>query len=260
MKKSVIDIVQDMLNDTDGDEVNSIDDTAEATQAAYILRSTFENIVVGSTIDYYRRGIQFDGLSDTDFPNYLKLPENIQQVEFIQYDKSKDNDKVQFQDVQYLYPDEFLARQNNLDSSRDNVIAVRDFGGLTYLVQTDKAPDCWTSFDDKHIVFDSFNTDVEDTVHKNRTQGIAYISPVFELRDDYIPDMPADMFPYLISEAKACFSSKIRQARSEDDAKWSTLHRRRMSRKNWQAHGGIRTCNYGRPSGGIGKRKNPYFG
>ena len=257
MKKSLIDIVQDMLSDTDGDEVNSIDDTTEATQAAYIVRSTFENIVVGSTIDYYRRGIQFDGMGDTEYPNYLKLPENIQQLEFIQYNKTTD-DRVRFENLTYLYPDEFLARQNSLDSTSDTVQEVRDFGGVTYLIQNNKAPDFWTSFDDSHIVFDSYNKEVEDTIHKNKTQGIAYISPVFELRDDYIPDLPADMFPYLISEAKSAFSTKIRQTQSEEDAKWSTLHRRRMSRKNWQAKGGIRMANYGKPPK-QGHKKNPYF-
>ncbi|QXN67705.1 hypothetical protein [Vibrio phage VP41s3] len=258
MKKSVIDIVQDMLNDTDGDEVNSIDDTAEATQAAYILRSTFENIITNSTIDFYRRGIQFDGVSDVLHPNYLKLPDNVQQLELVKYDCSTD-ERAQFKDIQYLYPDEFLDRQNRLDSTKDNVQKVRDYDGIVYLVQTDKAPEFWTSFDDEYIIFDSFNKKVENTIHKNKTQGIAYVSPTFLLEDDYIPDLPADMFPYLISEAKAAFASKIRQARSEEDAKWATLHRRRMSRKNWQAKGGIRTPNYGRIGKLQGKRKNPYF-
>lgn len=257
MKKSVIDIVQDMLNDTDGDEVNSIDDTAEATQAAYILRSTFENIVTNSTIDFYRRGIQFDGVSDLTHPNYLKLPVEVQQIELVKYDCSTDVG-AKFKTIQYLYPDEFLARQNMLDTTKPNVQKVRDYDGIVYYVQNDKAPEFWTSFDDKYLVFDSFDTSVEDTIHKNKTQGIAYINPKFDIRDDYVPDLPSDMFPYLISEAKAAFASKIRQARSEEDEKWATLHRRRMSRKSWQAKGGIRTPNYGR-TGRTGKHKNPYF-
>lgn len=258
MKKSVIDIVQDMLNDTDGDEVNSIDDTAEATQAAYILRSTFENIVTNSTIDFYRRGIQFDGMSDLTHPNYLKLPEEVQQLELVKYDVSTEG-SAKFTDIKYLYPDEFLAKQNMLDTTRDNVQKVRDYDGIVYYVQNDKAPEFWTSFDDEHIIFDSFNNKVENTIHKNKTQGIAYVNPKFVLEDKHVPDLPSDMFPYLISEAKAAFSSKIRQARSEEDAKWATLHRRRMSRKNWQAKGGIRTPNYGRMGKLQGKCKNPYF-
>ncbi|WP_033928775.1 hypothetical protein, partial [Vibrio cholerae] len=62
MKYSVVDIVQDMLSDSDGDNVNSIDDTTESLQAAYILRSSYDNLITNSKIDYFRRGIQFDGV------------------------------------------------------------------------------------------------------------------------------------------------------------------------------------------------------
>lgn len=257
IKKSVLDIVQDMLNDTDGDEVNSIDDTTESMQAAYILRSTYYNVITNTEIDYFRRAVQVDGVSDLDHPNYLKLPDDIQELVEVQYDVSKDA-RLRFEPVHYLYPDEFLARQNRLASDKDNVEKVRDWDGMVYLITNDQPPRYWTSFDDQYIVFDSYNKDVEDTIHKNKTQAVAYISPSFSLDNDAIPDLPADMFPYLISEAKAAFAAKIRQERSAMDEKWSTLHRRRMSRKNWQAKGGIRTPNFGR-NPRRGGRRNPYF-
>lgn len=257
MKYSVSDIVQQMLSDTDGDEINSIDDTTEALQAAYILRSTYDNIITNSKIEYFKRGVQFDGVSDTDHPNYLKLPSTIQEMTYIAYDVSKKDRPVHYQELTYLYPDEFLNRQAQLNTKQDNVVKIRDYSGIVYYIQNDKAPQYWTTFDDKYLVLDSFNHDVESTVHKNKTQAIAYISPVFEMKDDYIPDLPADMFPYLISEAKAMFSSKIRQVDSAKDEQWSTIHRRRMSRKSWQAKGGIRTPDYGKR--GYTGRRSAYF-
>lgn len=260
MKYSVLDIVQQMLNDTDGDEVNSIDDTTESMQAAYILRSAYDNIITNSTIDYFHRGIQFDGVSDEDYPNYLKLPDNIQELTYLAYDVSLKDRPVSFKELTYIYPDEFLLRQSQLNSTKENIQKVRDYNGVVYFITNNRAPTYWTSFDDKYIVFDSYNKDVESTIHKEKTQGMAYISPKFELADDYIPDLPADMFPYLISEAKASFSNKIRQMQSVTDEAWSTLHRRRMSRKQWQVKGGIRTPNYGKPSSMANTtRRSPYF-
>lgn len=255
MKYSVLGIVQQMLNDTDGDEVNSIDDTTESMQAAYILRSSYDNIITNSSIEYFHRGIQFDGVSDTDKPNYLKLPENIQEMTYLAYDVSTKDKPITFQEMKYLYPDEFLAKQSSLNSTKDNVERVKDYNGLVYFIANNRAPMYWTSFDDQYIVFDSYNKEVESTIHKEKTQGMAYISPKFVMEDDWIPDLPADMFPYLISEAKASFSNKIRQMQSVTDEAWSTLHRRRMSRKNWQAKGGIRLPNYGKPSKGVGSVK-----
>ncbi|ADX87693.1 hypothetical protein [Vibrio phage JSF23] len=260
MKYTVIDIVQDMLSDSDGDNVNSIDDTTESLQAAYILRSSYDNLITNSTIDYFRRGVQFDGVSDVDKPNYLKLPDNIQEMTYLAYDTSMKERPVSYTELKYLYPDEFLARQATLNSGQANVQKVRDYNGIVYFIQNDKAPQFWTSFDDEYLVLDSYNKDVESTIHKDKTQGIAYISPKFVMEDDWIIDLPADMFPYLISEAKAAFSAKIRQMDSAKDEQWATIHRRRMSRKSWQAKGGIRLPNYGRPTSSTSpNRRSPYF-
>lgn len=261
MKYSVIDIVQDMLNDTDGDEVNSIDDTTESLQAAYILRSTYDNLVTNSTIEYFRRGVQFDGVSDVEKPNYLKLPRDIQEMTYLAYDTSRGNQPITYTELKYLYPDEFLARQDNLNTNQDHVQKVKDYNGVVYFITNNAPPHYWTSFDGKFVVLDSYNSEVESTIHKEKTQGIAYISPKFVMEDDWEPDLPADMFPYLISEAKAAFSSKIRQVESAKDEQWATIHRRRMSRKSWQANGGLRLPNYGRTghvSAGV-KHRSPYF-
>jgi len=44
-KMTVLEIVQDILNDIDGDEVNSIDDTLESEQVAQIVKSTYDAII-----------------------------------------------------------------------------------------------------------------------------------------------------------------------------------------------------------------------
>ena len=44
-KDTLLEIVQDILSDADGDEVNSISDPVESEQCAKILRNEFKTIV-----------------------------------------------------------------------------------------------------------------------------------------------------------------------------------------------------------------------
>ena len=42
-KMTLLAMVQDILNDMDGDEVNSISDTVEAEQVAQIIKTTYDS-------------------------------------------------------------------------------------------------------------------------------------------------------------------------------------------------------------------------
>ena len=45
MKKTLLQIVQNILSDLDSEDVNSISDTVEAMQIARVVENTFYNIV-----------------------------------------------------------------------------------------------------------------------------------------------------------------------------------------------------------------------
>jgi hypothetical protein len=45
MKKTLLEIVQDILSDMDSEEVNSISDSNEARQVARIVQTTFYNLI-----------------------------------------------------------------------------------------------------------------------------------------------------------------------------------------------------------------------
>ena len=94
MKYTLLQIVQDILNELDSDEVNSIDDTTESRQVAQIVKSTFRNICANRDWANQRKLIQLDGVSDTSRPNYIKCPSGVKELSSFSYNcKKKEDDK-----------------------------------------------------------------------------------------------------------------------------------------------------------------------
>lgn len=245
MKLTLLEIVQDILNDLDSDEVNSISDTLESQQVAQIVKSCFNELTSNRNWPQQRKLIQLDALTDLDKPNYLRAPSNMKELVFFRYECRKpDEEHEDWQDVKYKEPEAFLR----YTSSRrgDNVIQVTDFSGSRLYILNDQAPKYWTSFDDKHIVTDAYNKDIEDTLQNYKTQCLAYMSPMWEHTDDAIPDLPDDAFALLVEESKSTASMKLKQVADQKAEQKSARQNRWLSRKSWTVNGGIQYPDYGR--------------
>ena len=248
MKRTLLDLVQSILNDIDADEVNSIDDTIESQQAANIVKDCYLELIDGKTWPHLRRLIQLNSSLDVNRPTYLKLPEKIKELIFFNYDKRKlETDTLLMQEVKYLYPDQFL-RVTSTRNNSDNTQLITDFSGSQLIVFNDRAPQYWTSFDDNYIVCDSYNKAIDDTLKSSKTQVLAYMEPVWVHLDNAVPDLPSEAFSLLLEESKSTAALKIKQNADQKAEQKATRQRRWLSRRDWQAHGGVRYDNYGRKS------------
>lgn len=249
MKQTLLEIVQDILNDLDSDEVNSINDTVEAQQVAQIVKSCYDELTSNRNWPHQKKLIQLDASGSLSKPNYMKLPEGTKELISLKYNVAKLEDTtVKYRDVQYKYPDEFLTAMYNRDSSQDNVQIVIDTSGVELLVRNDKAPEFWTSFDDNWLVFDSYDAEVDTTLKKSKTQAMAYVEQAFVLDDDFIPDIPSNAFALLREEAKSTAFLNLKQMANPKAEAKAQRQNRWLSRKAWKAHGGIRFQDYGRGS------------
>lgn len=247
MKKTLLKIVQAVLNDLDSDAVNSIGDTVESQQVAQIVQDCFYEMMGNRNWPHTRKILQLDASGDTTKPNYLKLPENLKEMVFFRYEKQKASDtKIIVEDVRYLPPDEFLSFISGRNSDNDNVQVVEDFSGPKLLIFNDKAPEYYTSFDDTYLVTDSFDADVDTTLQKSKSQAVAYVVPAWVESDEFIPDLPIDAFPALIEEAKSTASIVLKQVANQKAEQKANRQNRWLSRKSWRANGDIRYPNYGR--------------
>ena len=247
MRKSLLDITQDILNDLDADAVNSINDTIESQQVAQIIRTCYENLIAPRNWPHLKKIIQLEAADDINKPNYLRVPASIKEVESIRYDCQKlDEDRIQFKEIKWKEPDSFLRLVSQRNSTLSTVSTVVDFSGTQLLILNNQHPTYYTSFDDDYVVFDSYDEAVDSTLKKSKSQCIAYVHPTWEHVDDFIPDLPTEAFPALIEEAKSTSFVVVKQVANQKAEQKARKQERWLSRKAWQVKGGIVYPNYGR--------------
>lgn len=246
-KLTLLDMVQDILNDLSADPVNSIDETVESQQVAQIVKSTYFALMHVRNWRGNQQLLNLIASGDDSLPTHVTLPENLSELTFVNYDcrLQSDNRKV-YRAVRYVYPDEFLRRQNQYDDTVDYIDVIQDPSGVQLLIRNDMPPTVWTSFDDKVLVFDSYNKNVEDTIQSAKIQAMGYVTPGWLSEDDYIPVLPEEAFTLLLEEAKSRASMKLNQQADQKAEQEAGRQNRWLAGKQWRAHKGARTPNYGR--------------
>ena len=192
MKYTLLEIINTYMDYTDGFRTSTIDDSIESQQAASIAEKVFHDLnndVFGNMS--LETLIQLEALADSTKPNYLRLPDEAADIrhDVVMYDISNDPSEIESKEVEYITPLEFLDRQGLIKSSSTNQI-ITDFSGYRYRIENDTAPKLYTSFDDEHLVFDSFDSSVDSTLQSSKSGIITQLQRTFTRSDTYIIDFP----------------------------------------------------------------------
>lgn len=207
IKMTLLDLTQNILSAMDAEEVDSIGDTIESMQVAEEIRTTFYENLGNFEVPSRFELIGLDAIDDPlrEHPTTVKVPDNVDQFKWLKYDISEVNGITEYIDLTYCTPEEFLKRVLEYPGSKQ---AAKDIvNDVSILIPNDKNPQFWTTFDDTHIVLDSFNIELDPTCICNKKfMAFAEVLPGWTHIDEFIPDIHAKHFPLLLSEAKsACF-------------------------------------------------------
>ena len=245
---TLLEIVQDVHNDLNLDQVNTIGDTPDSLRVAQMAKTTFfEFISRRDDWPNLRELGVLNNSNDLTQKTALVLPDNVSRIEWIRYNtKRETNPRNTYNYVNYLYPDQFMQLVTDLDTTRPFVETSTTPNGAEFYIRNDKFPEYWTSFDDKIIYFDSYDSEVEDTLIGNKTQVLMYRIPSWSTEDDFVPDLTAEMFPGYLAELKSVASLKINEIQDVKSEQQAIRQQRRLSNQAWRAKGGIRKPNYGR--------------
>lgn len=244
---TLLEIVQDILSDMDSDEVNSINDSTESLQVAQLVKSTYYTIIDGRDFPWMKEMFQLDATGGSSRPTYMSLPDTIIDLDWIKYNTRKVTDtKDKFTKVEYKLPEDFLDITDQRDSSSSSVQVITDPSGIKINAYTDRGPQYFTSFDDDTLVFDAYDSGIDSFLQNSKTQCYGKRSVVFTMSDSFTPDLPVQMFSYLLNEAKSnCFAT-LKQVANVKAEQNSISQKRRMSQEAWKIKKGVSFPNYGR--------------
>lgn len=226
MKMTLLEMTQNILAALSEDNVNSIGDTQSSYDVANIVRETYDELFAHTNVPERMGLIQLEGLADVNRPNYLRIPTDVLRFKWVKY---RNDTTGNYESVEYLTPDHFIAIMIN--SGRDSLMDVEDFSGAVLKVQTNKQPTYWTTFDDKHLVFDSFNSGLENTMHQSKVMAFGESYKTWTHEDNFIPNIDPELFPRLLAEAKSVSFINLKQMTS---AKEEARSRRQLVK--WQKY------------------------
>ena len=240
MKKTLLEIVQDILSDMDSEEVNSISDSNEARQVARIVQTTFYNLIATREIPEHEELLKLTPASDSNFPTHFEYTDNVKEITDVWYE---DSDGF-YREVRWIEPLDFL---NRTDRVTEDFVTVFDKNGGTKLrIKNDANPTFYTSFDDKWIVMNSYDSSVDSTLQFSKVRAYGTVYPAFTIADSYTPDLDSTLFPYLVSEAKSTAMSLLK---GQTDPKVDQQSRRQksyMQNDQFKSERGNKRVNYGR--------------
>jgi len=249
-KMTLLEMVQDILSDLTDDEVNSINDTLESLQIAQIVKTTYLEMMSNKNWPHLRTLGKLDPSVDVSKPTHMKVQEDWKELEWVEYNCRTEANPTRniYKSIPYKSPDEFLRLTSQYDNTRDTVTEVEDYSGVTLHIKNDRHPEFWTSFDDEHLVFNSYNSTLDDTLQKTHTRVSVFREPSWSMVNDFVPDLPTEAFSALLAEAKSVAFVVIKQQANNKAEQQSVRQRNWLSRKAWTVNGGIKLPNYARRS------------
>lgn len=247
-KRTLLSLVQSILSDMNSDEVNSISDTIEAQQVASVVKDTFYNLFGDRILPEEGSPILLTALADTARPTYLKIPEGIFHIDWIQYNWMITGD-ADYRPLIFQEPSEFV-RQSTMISGQSDTTVISDSTGVKLNIITNKNPQYWTTFDDQTIICDSYDSDTESTLQSSKTFCWGQEAATFELSDSYVPAIDDNLFPLLLAESKSRASVAILGRSNPKEEQEGRKQSVRTLQHLWKANQRKpydRHPNYGRP-------------
>jgi hypothetical protein len=207
-KTTLLEVVQDILSDADGDDVNSITDTVESDQCARVVRDTYNQLMDLHDLEHIKTLKQLEATSGTT-PNVMSRPEGFHTIEWVRYDKraaATDPQKLEY--VDYVTPDAFVGRVAGRNTDDSTVDAITLSTGAVLPIINDQAPTFYTIMDEggDELVFDSYDSNLETNLQASKSLSYGSMRPTLALADTTTFDSVPEYLVVLIKrESRAMF-------------------------------------------------------
>lgn len=237
--RTLLEMTQEILEQMQSDEVDSITDTAESTAVAGVIRRTYWDLFGPQDAPEHYSLFQLDETSAST-PTLMTIPTNCMKVEWVKYNVETVSDTDdRFVYIDFVPIDSFINDMHGLVESSDTVSTFSyTFHGSSdaskIFYRSDTRPYTYTTPDDISVLFNSIDTDVDTYLTAAKTLCYGLLDPTFTFTDGFTPDLDARSFSMLFNEAKSqCFIDlkQIPNSKAEQRARQAKIsvqkHRRR---------------------------------
>lgn len=219
MRRTLLDLTQNILSALNSDEVNSISDTTEALQVAEIIKTTYYNMLSRYEMPEHTQFYQLVASGNVTKPVLMTRPDHTARLEWIKYFDST-ADVEAYKEVRILSLKEFVDMMNTINTDDDNVDsftlnitneATADSYSFTFLYKTDNVPRFCTIVERNYIIFDSYDSSVDTTLQSSKTMAYGRIFPSWTMSDSFVPVLNDQQVPLLLNEAKSLAFLELKQ-------------------------------------------------
>ena len=262
MTVTLLDMTQDILRAMGGDNVNTINDTVESTQVVGVIKDSYNYLLNKRDLRESFTLMDVTPSGDTAKPVLMIRSADIDTIEWLKYNKialgdTEDNwEFVSFKPlVDFLQLSHSYAKQQDEDTAvLDMTLSSSTMASTKFYFYDNRAPTWFTVVDDKYLVFDSFNADVDSTLQNSKLLAFGKRRYVFTSSDtfDFTPLDP-DQIDHLYNEAKTQAFLEIKQLEN----RMAAVRARKMEIKSQDGSGLVNEYEYGVNDGlpNYGRRK-----
>ncbi len=223
MKRTLLELTQELLSAMESDEVNSINDTVESYSVALLLKGVYYDCATELGLHSHDNLFELNASGDSEKPTLMTVPSNVIRTDWIEYDiKTSTESYSNYRRLDYMQLDQFLAMQNALSTQGDVVgeMVVSSNGeNFNVMYRNDKEPRYYTSYDDYNIIFDSYDATEDTTLQKSKTRCYGSVYPTFTLADTFTPDLEPQQFAFYYNRAKVRAFAELKQVANSEAAK-----------------------------------------
>jgi hypothetical protein len=232
-KLTLLDMTQNILSALDSDPVDSIDETVESVQVAELIKESYFELISQRDWPFLFGLDTLTALSDVNNPTKMKIPDGINKVKWIKYNKKE---------VEYISPEDF---KYVIDTRSETPNVVNSSG---YIINRD--PKYWTTYDDVYVFFDAYNSVVDNTMQASKSVIYGTQQATWAHIDNFIPNIPEKFFPTLLAEAKSQAFVNLKQQSNVREERKASRGRMAMRNEAWRNESGEikynTKVNYGR--------------
>lgn len=214
MVPTLLEMINSCLIDIGRPSVERVGGSVDAQKVEQIYKQIYLSLVARKLWPFRKEVLALESLSDTDRPVVMKIPDNVERVEVVMYGYGDS-----MKELCYVEPEQFLTSHQ---ASGANRVEIKVSSSGRIFAGTDGAPTSWTSFDDKEIVFNSYDSKKEDTLNEKNCMVVGFVIPRWPTDAEEYVDIPIRHFAMYDALARAACHEKIRKEPSSVDSYWGS--------------------------------------